>query len=149
MNDRVFVVSGYGAAKLSAEASVGAVRPGGKRIDPYPSIRWEDASEEMRRDPKRMWISGMTGKKTFRRHTPEEKEEIRLNQKWRIEQITKTILEKYGWEYAERYVKENKEKIDKYEIKINLIIPHCQYESNNQCDLFCPYFRGKCIYTEE
>lgn len=57
-DNRAFIVTGYAAAKLMAETNVKGVRPGGKRIDLHPVVYWEDAPEEMRKDPKRMWITG-------------------------------------------------------------------------------------------
>ena len=79
-DNRAFIVTGYGASKLMASGLVRTVRPGGKKIDPFPHIKWEDASEEMRKDPKVMWITtNGKDKHTFRKHTPEEKEEIRTS----------------------------------------------------------------------
>lgn len=149
-DNRAFIVTGYGAAKLMASGLVKSVRPGGKRIDPFPHIKWEDASEEVRKDPKVIWITtNGKDKHTFRKHTPEEKEEIRLNEVWRIEETLKVLLNKYGWEYAEKYAQENQDKIDKYGIKVNLCVPHCEYVNGHQCDLFCPFFKGYCDYKEE
>lgn len=149
-DNRAFIVTGYGAARLMAETTVKSTRPGGKRVPPYPCIYWEDATEEMRNDPNRIWFteSGQN-KKTFRKHTPEEKEEIRLNQIWRLEQIYLVLLNKYGWKYAERFVEEEKEKFEKYNIQINLEVPHCEYTASGQCDLFCPFFNKKCLYKGE
>ena len=149
-DNRAFVVTGYGAARLMAETTVKSTRPGGKRVPPCPCIYWEDATEEMRNDPNRIWFTESgRNKKTFRRHTPEEKEEIRLNQIWRLEQIYLVLLNKYGWKYAERFAEEEKEKFEKYNIKINSKIPHCEYTQSGQCDLFCPFFNKKCLYKGE
>lgn len=150
-NNRAFIVTGYAAAKLMAETNVKGVRPGGKRIDLHPVVYWEDAPEEMRKDPKRMWITGPFNnmKKTFRAHTEEEKEEIRLNKKWRIEQIFLFMLEHYGWEYAERYAWEERENIEKFNLTLNLQIPHCENTATGQCDMFCPFFQGHCKYYKE
>lgn len=149
-DNRAFVVIGYGAARLMAETSVKNHRPGSRRVDPYPCIYWSEATEEERNDPKRIWISSFgQPKKSFRAHTPEEKEEIRLNQIWRLEQIYLLLLNKYGWKYAERFAEEEKEKFEKYNIRINLNVPHCEYTASGQCDLFCPFFNKKCLYKGE
>lgn len=152
-NNEAFIVTGLGAAVLIAERHIGR-RPGGKKIDPYPTIKWEDASEEMRNDPKVMWITTHTHgerKYTFRRHTEEEKEEIRLNEIYKLEQMFSFILEHYGWKYANEFYEWDswREKFDKHGIVPNLNIPHCKYEKNHQCDLECPFFKGHCTYEEE
>lgn len=144
-NNQAMVVTGYGAAVLLAETHAIDKRPGGKQVDPYPRIFWEEAPEEMRNDPKVMWITSSGKKYTWRRHTPEEKEEIRLNQIWRVNQQAKYILEHYGWEYAERFARERK---NVTEIDFSTI-PHCRYTKDKQCDLFCPFFKGHCEYKEE
>lgn len=154
-NSGPIVVTGLGAAVLSAEMHIGR-RPGGKRVEPLPTIDWEDASEEMRNDPKVMWITGSTpfrkGKTfTFRDHTPEEEEEIRLNKIYKLEHMFEYILKNYGWRYAKEFYEWDqwRKDFDKYGIVPNLNIPHCQYEDNHQCDIECPFFKGYCTYEEE
>ena len=66
-----------------------------------------------------------------------------------MEQIIKELLEKNGWEYAKKYIIEKQDKMIKYGIETQLIVPHCLYEKNNQCDLFCPYFDKICTYKGE
>lgn len=139
------IVSGYSAVVLNAETNTPNKRPGGKKIDPYPKIFWEEASEEMRNDPKVMWIISLGRKYTWRKHTLEEKEEIRLNKIWRVNQQAKYILENYGWEYAERFARE-RENVTEIDFST---IPHCLYTKDKQCDLFCPFFKGYCEYKEE
>lgn len=146
MNNELITVSGYSAAVLLAEMHTPKKRPGSKKIDPYPKITWEEASEEMQNDPKVLWINSPSmGKHTYRRCTPEEKEEIRLNQIWRVNQQAKYLLEHYGWEYAERFARK-RENITEIDFST---IPHCQYTIDKQCDLFCPFFKGYCEYKEE
>lgn len=150
-NNKMFIATGYSAARLAAENSIPRVRPGGKAIS--PTIDWEEAPEDMKNNPKVMWItegpSWDRRKKTFRRFTEEEKQEMKLNQKWRIEQIFLYILNKYGWEFAECYAKEKKDIIEKTNAKVSLDIPHCEYSYSRQCDIFCRYFKGgRCIKGE-
>lgn len=38
MNNKAFVVTGYGAARLTADINCKSIRPGGKRISPCPTI---------------------------------------------------------------------------------------------------------------
>lgn len=48
------VVTGLGAAILATEVHIGR-RPGSKSVQSFPTVDWEDASKEMRNDPKVMW----------------------------------------------------------------------------------------------
>lgn len=146
----MFVVKGLGAAILDAEMHVKR-RPGSRSIDRFPTISWEDASEEMRDDPKVMWIKHGERKYTFRKVTEEEKAEIRLNGQWKLREEFKYILEHYGWKYAEEfYTRARRDEFEKYNVKINLYIPHCKYTKDGQCDLFCPFYEcGNCYYREE
>ncbi len=135
----------YDAAVLQAETSIPPIRPGGKYVSRHPKVLWEDATEEMRKDSKRVWFTSlMFPKFTFRKHTEEEKEELRLNQEWRANEIVKYLSNYYGWSYAEQYAQEHNDIV-----KVELRIPHCRGMENAQCDLFCPYFKGYCIYQEE
>lgn len=155
-NDGPIVVTGLGAAVLSAEMHTGR-RPGSKPIEqPFPTINWEDASEEMRNDPKVMWITsnipfGKSKKYTFRSHTEEELEEIRLNKIYKLEHMFDYILKHYGWRYAKGFYEWDqwRKDFDKYGIVPNLNIPHCEYEVNHQCDIECPFFKGYCTYKKE
>ena len=142
MNDKNYVLTGYAAAKLRAINDIGLVRPGGKAIPPLSYINWEDASEEIKNDVNISWWNG----RAIRPHTQEEKEEIKLNEQWRIVQIYNFLLQTYGWEYAELYKKENKKIIVLYDIKLEEAIPHCKYVEDGQCDLFCCFFNGGCNY---
>lgn len=154
-DNKAFIITGLGAAVLSAEAHIGR-RPGSKRIDPYPTIKWEDASPETQNDPEVMWIIDNTplgrGRKyCFRAHTEEEKKEIRLNKIYKLEHMFEYILKNYGWRYAKGFYEWDQwqKDFDKYGIVPNLNIPHCQYEDNHQCDIECPFFKGYCTYEEE
>ena len=154
MNNKAFIVTGYGTARLTADINCKSIRPGGKRISPCPTIDWDDAPQELKDNPKTLWITDNTlmnekRKRTFRRHTEEEKQEIKLNKIYHIEQMFQYILNNYGWEYAERFVREEKETTGKLGIELELHIPHCEYSNDRQCDIFCPFFKSKCIYKEE
>lgn len=149
------VVTGLGAAVLSAEIHIGK-RPGSKPVEPFPTINWEDAPEEMRNDPKVMWIINNTllkgsKKYTFRKHTEEELKEIHLNKIYKLEHMFDYILKKYGWRYAKEFYEWDqwKKEFDECGIIPNLNIPHCKYEINHQCDIECPFFKSYCTYREE
>lgn len=151
MKNNIFIADDFTSAILDAEMHVGK-RPGGKVINPYSKLRWEDASEEIRKDPNVNWYtrdSLMYGKEiyTFRKPTKEEKREIFLNNQWKIKEQFKYILKKYGWKIAEKFYIVKKNVFEEFEIEINFnIIPHCEYSKEKQCDLFCPYFKGNCKY---
>lgn len=119
----------------------------------HPVIYFEDASEKMKNDDSIMWVEDHVFHKTFtfRSHTEEEKEEMRLNEIYKLEHMFEFILKHYGWKYAKEFYEWDqwREKFDKYGIIPNLNIPHCKYEKNHQCDLECPFFKGYCTYKEE
>lgn len=146
MDNGIYTVSGYGAAKILAEVKTPFVRPGGKRIDPFPTVSWENASEEMKNDHTRIGIKEKGKLKTFRSHTIEEKKEINLNKAWRIEQIFLYLLN-CNFDYAKKYMEENKKDIEKLGIKLDLNVPRCQFNEDNQCNLFCYFYeKGKCLW---
>lgn len=143
-----YTVSGYHAAKLFAEMKISSVRPGGKIINPFPMVEWDDASEEVKNDSTRTWIKEKGKLKTFRKHTEKEIKEINLNKAWRIEQIFLYLLN-CNFDYAKRYMEENKKDIEKLGIKLNLNVPRCQFNEDNQCNLFCYFYeKGKCLWKE-
>lgn len=149
-----FVVRGLGAAVLTAETHVPHIRPGGKKVDLHPVIYYEDAPQELKDDKKVIWISGPFDDSktyTFRKHTEEEKEEMRLNEIYKLERMFEFILKHFGWRYAKEFYEWDqwREKFDKHGIVPNLNIPHCKYEKNHQCDIECPFFKGYCTYKEE
>ena len=145
----MYTLEGYDAAKLKMELLVPNVRPGGKKIIPMPIVSWEDASEEERRTLN--WKESFLKEGyAYRKRTQEENEEIRLEIKlnilYRIERIYKMLLTNYGWEYAEKYLKEKEDVIEKYQLEIHTSpIPRCEYSKDNQCHLLCDFFQnGKC-----
>lgn len=152
----MFTISGLDAAILSAEIKVGNSP---KILDNilYPTIDWEDASEEMKKDPTVLWITShmFNGdrKYTYRERTKEEKKILRLNKVWRLEHMFDYILKNYGWEYAEGFYfhKNWHEKFKKLNITPKLKVPHCKYtyDGSYQCDMFCPFFDCKCTYNAE
>lgn len=155
MKHETSILTGLDAAIMNAEIKVPR-RPNGKIINMYPIIKFGDASKEMQEDKKMKWIIDDThfGKNRtfiFRKHTEEEKEEMRLNEIYKLEQMFDFILKHYGWQYAKEFYKCEhwRKKFDKYNIIPNLNIPHCQYEKNHQCDIECPFFKGYCAYEEE
>lgn len=147
-DNRAFVVTGLGAAILDAEMSVKTKC----KVPRIPRrILWEEASEEMRNDPSVMWITnatilGQEKKYCFRRYTKEEKEELRKYQQQRLLDEFDYILNKYGWEYAEGFYHMRKYRFEEYNIEVNLKIPHCEYSKDNQCDMTCAFFNGRCCY---
>lgn len=150
-DNRTFIVSGLGAAEMH----IGR-RPGGKYLNPRPIINWEDAPEEMKKDPKVMWITWEDGeKRTFRKLSKEEREEIkednRLNKIYKLQSMYKYILENYGWKYALSFYEWDhwNEQFKECGAEVDLNVPHCRYESSHQCDIQCPFFKGKCEYKGE
>ena len=147
-DNRAFVVTGLGAAILDAEMSVKTKC----KVPLIPRrILWEEASEGMRNDPNVIWLMDATvlgqGKKyCFRTYTKEEKEELCKYQQQRLLDEFNYILNKYGWEYAEGFYHMRKHRFEEYNVEINLKIPHCKYNKDNQCDIFCTFFNGRCCY---
>ena len=156
-NNKMFISNKLDSIIISAEYRIKNVRPGGKEIDPMPTVDWEDASEELKNNKHVPWFTQEATlmfpkrKYTFRKHTKEELEEIRLNQKWRLEQMFNYILNTYGWKSAMYFYnhKNWKEKIKNCGANINLNIPHCEYDKDLQCDIECPFFNTKCVYKED
>lgn len=149
MNNKAFIVDGLDAAILDAEINTKTKC----KVSTIPKrIMWEDASEEMRNDPKVMWHASdilFDGKKyCYSFPTKEEREEIKAYKQQRLIDEFNYILNKYGWEYAERFYHIRKHKFEKYNIEIDLKIPHCKYNKENQCDITCPFFNGQCSYEE-
>lgn len=59
------------------------------------------------------------------------------------------LLNKYGWEYAERFYNLKEKDFKRYNIvKDCLKVPHCKYACDGQCDISCYYFNKKCSYEE-
>ena len=55
------------------------------------------------------------------------------------------ILNHYGIEPALTYASKSNDVVE-YNIQIDLSnIVYCEYDKLKQCNLFCPYFFGKCI----
>ena len=72
----------------------------------------------------------------------------RLAAKIKILNMYDYLLNNYGWDYADyfwNYSRGGSEKIKKYNLKEKKL-PHCKCTKDGQCDLFCPYFCGKCNY---
>jgi hypothetical protein len=151
-NNKIFIVTGLGAAILDAENHVSTVRPGGIRINPQPRIYWSEATKEQQEDSKIMWCRFPKEEPyMIRPLTKAEKKEIRLNQEYRLRQMYDYILNKYGWRMAARFYNQDswKKQFDEAEIVINFKIPHCKYDEIHQCDLECPFFNGQCTYKGE
>ena len=132
-------LSEYGSAVLLATLEAPNIRPGGRYIDRFRRIKWEDATEEQRKNL--TWIRfGLNGPKTAHLPlTPEEKEEIKLNEQYHKEQVCKYLLEHFNIEFAKQYAKTNN-------VNIDLNVPYCLHD--NQCNLFCPFYEGRCMKGE-
>ena len=148
-NNRCFVVTGLGAAILDAEMNVKTRCKVSLR---RKTMNWEEAPEEMRNDPSIMWITDKTSpgkvrKYRFCKYTEEEKEELHKYQQQRLLDEFDYILNKYGWEYAEGFYHMRKHRFEEYNLEINLKIPHCKYSEDNQCDVTCAFFNGRCCYA--
>lgn len=94
-NNKAFIATDLGAIILDAEINY-KKNPNQKIINPYPTIDWDDASEEMRNDKKIMWITNDKRKYTFRKLTTEEKAAIWFSKTWKLQAMFEYILEKYG-----------------------------------------------------
>lgn len=82
--------------------------------------------------------------------TKEEKAKvITENRKKRLIDIFEYLLKNYEWQFAYKFYLCRKEQFEKYNVLIDFNIPHCYYDKNNQCDLSCSFFNGKCTYKEE
>jgi hypothetical protein len=146
------IVTGLSAAILDAEMHCDSIRPGGIRISRRPTIKWSEASEELRNNSKVFWIkTGDEDRYTYRDLTEEEKEELRLNEQYKLVSMFKYILKYYGWQTAVRFYNSSSwhEKFEKLEVAIDLRFPHCKYNKMHQCDLECPFFNKQCTYEGE
>ena len=134
------VVMGLGAAILIAEMEAPHVPV------VHPTIKWEDDTEENRKDKSLMWITDhvLNRKYRFRALTEEEKQERRKKEEAKLRFMFQYILEHYGWEYAESFYEFWDYQFKKANVKIDSIYPHCRYTRDGQCDIFCPYFNGRC-----
>ena len=145
MRNGDYVVRGLGAAILNAEMHAKKL-PEAQGISLAPIVNFEDDTVENQNNPKIVWWT--KGKKKFRLrdHTEEEKRILAAAEKYKIEQMFDYILKIYGWEYAERFYNWDqwRKLFDKHGIVPNLKVPHCEYTDSRQCDLFCPFFAGKC-----
>lgn len=130
------LLKGYAAARFVAEMTVPRTRPGGMEVNLNKVLKWKDASEEQRNDPRIMWVTGpMKDRKiTFIKLTDEEVKEKELNEEWRRKEIYKFLRDKYeGAGYEKIFEKEQNGDPS----------PAC-FISNGQCNLFCPYWKGEC-----
>lgn len=145
MHKDSYVVTGLGAAILNAEFHAKRL-PKARSVPLAPTIRFEDDTIENQNDSKIVWWTHGDKKYRFRNHTEEEKRILAAAEKYKIEQMFDYILNHYGWEYAERFYncEQWREKFDRHGMIPNLKIPHCEYTKDRQCDLFCPFFAGKC-----
>lgn len=134
------VVTGLGAAILTAEMEAPHVPV------VHPIINWEDDTEENRNDKSLMWITNHVSKKTyrFRSLTEQEKKERKEKEEAKLRFMFQYILEHYGWQYAESFYELWDYQFKKAGVEIDSIYPHCRYTKDGQCDIFCPYFSGRC-----
>lgn len=141
--NKIPIVTGLGSAILDADMHVET-----KGNAPLPTVTWEEASEEVRNDPNISWISmPITGNKFFyRKYTKEEKKQLFTYNQQRLLNMFDYILNKYGWEYAEGFYNTRRNDFKKYNVEIDLKIPHCKYNKDNQCDITCAFFNGRCCY---
>lgn len=151
---RDYVVTGLGAIVLSAEMNTPRL-PESKNIPLHPTISWEDDTEENRQNKELMWWSDHTyrnrKKWRFRSHTPEEKEILIAAEKFKLEHMFDYILKNYGWENAEDFYNWDqwRRRFDRCGYTPDFNYPHCRHTAQGQCDLFCPFYQGKCNYQWE
>jgi hypothetical protein len=148
MNRLPFVVTGANAAIMDAGMKVPRYRPDSMRINPHQVIYYDEAPEELKNDPTVWWTRWNGRKQTIKKLTDEEKEDLRLDKEWRLMEMFNYILNHYGWQTADFFYNKSswKEKFDEAEIVPDLIIPHCKYCADGQCDMSCLFFTGKCAY---
>jgi hypothetical protein len=146
----LFTVTGVNAAIMDAEMKVPRYRPNSMRVNPHEIIYYDDAPEKLKNDPTVWWIKLNGRKHTIKRLTDEEKEDLRLDKEWRLIEMFNYILEHYGWKTADFFCNKStwKEKFENAGIVPDLIIPHCKYTKDGQCDIFCPYFKGGCGFGD-
>ena len=150
MRNGDYVVRGLGAAILNAEMHAKKL-PEAIGISLVPIVNFEDDTIENQNNPKIVWWTKGKKKFRFRDHTEEEKRILTAAEKYKIEQMFDYILRNYGWEYAERFYNWDqwRKLFDKHGIVPNLKVPHCEYTDSRQCDLFCPFFKKKCMLEEK
>ena len=140
------VITGYSAAKLTADMNTPKVKPGNKVITfNHKRLLWEDATEQQKQEL--VWITatifGRKEKSTILPLSEGEKIMRKENNQYHCEQMFQYLLKHYGTDYAYRFAEECIEKdmevcTEKY--------PHCVY-NKGQCDIFCDFYeKGVCIY---
>lgn len=138
MRNEPITLKGYSAAKFIAETKSPSVKPGNLKINPYKTLKMEDATEEQIKEL--TWLTYQNSIKALIPLTKEEKAMRKENQEYHKEQTYLYLLNNYGWEYAEQYAKEKN-------IKLDIELPHCKYGSG-QCDIFCDFYtKGDCNYA--
>ena len=134
------VVTGLGAMILKAEMEAPRVPA------VHPTIKWENDTEENRKDKSLMWITDhvLNRKYRFRGLTQQEKQERKQKEEEKLRFMFQYILEHYGWRNAEAFRREWDYQFEKAGVEISFDYPHCRYTRDGQCDIFCPYFNGRC-----
>jgi len=138
------VLRGYSAACLLADVHTKTAPSKELVVDKYRRILWETASEEQRK--KLLWVThGKDGPKTAHLPlTPQEKEQLKLNEQYHFKEMYKYLLKNYGWEYADRFYQDKKLTFEKEQY------PRCKLkDEKSQCNLFCSFFNNQCTYEEE
>ena len=136
------VIKGYSAACLMADLHTNTAPSADKVVNRYRHIKWEDATEEQKE--KLLWINGPLGKRASVPLTPQEKEQLKLNTIFHYEEMYKYLYNNYGYEYAERFYK------DKQLTCSKIISQYCETkQEKGQCNLFCPYFKQRCMLKED
>ena len=150
MRNGDYVIKGLGAAVLSAEMHAEKL-PEAKGISLNPVVNFEDDTIENQNNSKIVWWTKGKKKFRFRDHTEEEKRILTAAEKYKLQQMFDYILKNYGWEYTERFYNWDqwRKLFDKHGIVPNLKVPHCEYTDSRQCDLFCPFFKKKCMLEEK
>lgn len=150
MRNRDYVIRGLGAAVLNAEMHAKKLSEA-IGISLVPIVNFEDDTIENQNNSKIVWWTKGKKKFRFRDHTEEEKRILTAAEKYKLQQMFDYILKNYGWEYAERFYNWDqwRKLFDKHGIVPNLKVPHCEYTDSRQCDLFCPFFKKKCMLEEK
>ena len=122
-----------------------------KKMADEEGIYFDRIINERLRGVSRMESLEIILEKAEKDYTEEEKRILTAAEKYKIEQMFDYILTNYGWEYAERFYNWDqwRKLFDKHGIVPNLKVPHCEYTDSRQCDLFCPFFKKKCMLEEK
>lgn len=125
--------------------------PGPCQISRFRTLYWEDATDKEKYDSGYYWIQdqGSDTQYCFIPLSLQEKQEQLETIQNKIRNMYFYILEHYGKNAAEIFRTEAwADKIEKYNVIINLKYPYCQY-NQGQCSMSCAFFSFSGCQLEE